>query len=84
MWAAHVDRWMQSSRNPSKSLVTVWGFMVWSYLQIHFLNKIWPTPPLKNYCMCIYFNICISVAKPKGRFAEKEKVSQEGAIVKER
>ena len=26
----------------------------------------------------------ISVAKPKGRFAEKEKVSQEGAIVKER
>ena len=28
--------------------------------------------------------IYISVAKPKGRFAEKEKVSQEGAIVKER
>ena len=25
-----------------------------------------------------------TVAKPKGRFAEKEKVSQEGAIVKER
>ena len=32
----------------------------------------------------LYIYIYISVAKPKGRFAEKEKVSQEEAIAKER
>ena len=54
-----------------------------TYIYYTFLTE---TPPVlvKNGKKCRYIYIYISVAKPKGRFAEKEKVSQEGAIVKER